>query len=277
MCQFKSAIVLRDEREKGGYKLLISPWTESHGEIETLFKLREGKSLKFAKVEFSPDDMAFAYQPERYKLKIDEDRTPDWFDDEMREKVTNERSDYIKSIIVSGDVDLLVGGQFIVAPGAKISSCHSMVINAICGGTISDIRGGTISDICGGTISDICGGTISAIRGGTISAIRGGTISDIRGGTISAIRGGTISDIRGGTISDIWGGTISDIRGGTISAIRGGTISDIWGGTISDIWGGTISAIWGGTISDIKNCFNDFGSIKAISKSANVTDNRPKK
>ena len=218
MCCFKSAIVVQDLREKYGYRICLSPWTESHSEIETLFNLREGKSLKFAKVEFSPDDMAFAYQTERYKLKIDEDRTPEWFDDEMRENVTAEMRDYIRSIIVSGDVDLLIGGQFIVAPGAKISSCHSMVINAICGGTISDIRGGTISAIWGGTIS--------AIRGGTISAIRGGTISDIRGGTISAIRGGTISDISGGTISDI------------------------------------------------KENFDDYGSIKTISKSANVTDNR---
>jgi hypothetical protein len=54
--------------------------------------------------------------------------------------ITAEMRDYIKSIIVSGDVDLLIGGQFIIAPGAKISSCHSMVISAICGGTISDIK-----------------------------------------------------------------------------------------------------------------------------------------
>jgi hypothetical protein len=147
--------VLRDEREKGGYRLLLSPWTELHEEIETIFKLREGKSLKFAKVEFSPDDMAEAYLVEKYKLAIDEDRTPEWFDDEIRERVTQEMRDYIKSIIVSGDVDLLVGGQFIIAPGAKISSCHSMVLNAICGGTIYDICGGTISAIWGGTIYDI--------------------------------------------------------------------------------------------------------------------------
>ena len=164
MCQFKSAIVLLDEREKGGFKLLLSPWTESHDEIEKIFKLREGKSLKFAKVEFTPDDMAFSYLPNRYKLHIDEARTPDWFDAEMEGRVTGKMTDYIKSIIVSGDVDLLIGGQFIISPGAKISSCHSMVINAICGGTISDIRGGTISAIRGGTISDIWGGTISAIK-----------------------------------------------------------------------------------------------------------------
>jgi len=233
---------MRDAKEKGGFKLLMSPWTESHSELCRIFKVRDGARLSFARVEFTPADMAFAYKPETYKLRIDEDRTPDWFDDEMKEKVADKMRQYIKSIIVDGDVDLLVGGQFIIAPNAKVSSCHSMVLNAICGGAISDICGGTISDICGGTISDIWGGTISAISGGTISAIRGGTISDICGGTISAISGGTISAI----------------RGGTISAIRGGTISDIWGGTISAISGGTISAISGGTIS----------------KDANVKDNR---
>ena len=171
MCQFKSAIVLRDEKEKGGFRLIMSPWTESHSELCRIFKIKDGARLSFARVEFSPSDTAFAYNPETYTLRIDEERTPVWFDFEMKEKVSEKMRAYIKSIIVDGDVDLLIGGQFIIAPGAKISCCHSMVLNAICGGTISNICGGTISDICGGTISNICGGTISNICGGTISNI----------------------------------------------------------------------------------------------------------
>jgi hypothetical protein len=187
MCQFKSAIVLHDEREKGGFKLLMSPWTESHSELITIHKLRDDGKLRFARVEFSPPSMDTAHVLDGYKLRIDEERTPEWFGDEMKERVAAKMRAYVKSIIVEGDVALLIGGQFIIAPGARVEAAHSMVINAICGGTVSAIRGGTVSAICGGTVSEIRGGTVSEIRGGTVSAICGGTVSAIRGGTVSRI------------------------------------------------------------------------------------------
>jgi hypothetical protein len=165
MCNFKSAIVVRDEAEKGGFRLLLSPWTESRSELCTIFKLNDTATAKlyFARVEFSPPSLETAHHVETYKLKIDEERTPDWFDDEIKERVTAKMADYIKSIIVTGDVALLIGGQFIVAPGAKVECAKAMVISAICGGTVSEIRSGTVSAIWGGTVSAIRGGTVSSI------------------------------------------------------------------------------------------------------------------
>ncbi len=164
MCNFKSAIVVRDEKCKGGFRLLLSPWTESHSELCIIHKLNDGPRLYFARVEFSPPSMDAAHLIDGYKLNIDEERTPEWFDAEMKEAVADRLRDYVKSIIIDGDVKLLIGGQFIVAPNAKIECAHSMVINAICGGTVSAICGGTVSEICGGTVSAICGGTVSEIR-----------------------------------------------------------------------------------------------------------------
>ena len=155
MCNFKSAIVVRDEREKGGFRLLLSPWTESHSELIEIFKLNDGKLLHFARVEFAPKDMKNAHLVGEYKLSIDENRKPEWLDDEMEDRVTEKMSQYIKSIIVTGDVALLIGGQFIVGPGAKVQCAKEMVINAICGGTVGMIRGGTVSEISGGTVSEI--------------------------------------------------------------------------------------------------------------------------
>ncbi len=133
MCQFKSAIVLREPRNKGGFQLLMSPWTESHSELIQIHNLRDDGRLRFARVEFTPDSMATADKPETYKLLIDEEREPDWFDAEMKEAVADKMRDYIKSIIVTGDVALLIGGQFIVAGGAKIHSVKTCVINAMMG------------------------------------------------------------------------------------------------------------------------------------------------
>jgi len=145
MCEFKSGIVVKDGKEKGGFRLLMSPWTESHSELITIFKLNDGKHLHFARVEFKPENLDTAYLVETYKLKIDEERTPAWFDVDMKDAVTNKMTAYIKSIIVSGDVQLLIGGQFIVAPSAKIECAHTMII--IARPTSSSGRGGTPSII----------------------------------------------------------------------------------------------------------------------------------
>ena len=155
MCNFKSAIVVKDKSVKGGFRLLMSPWTESHSELEIIFKLKDGPRLNHAKVEFSPPSMNTAHKLKTYVLKLDEERRPDWFTDEIKEHVTDKLRAYIKTIIVDGDVALLIGGQFIIAPGARVESAHSMVINAICGGTVSAIWGGTVSEIRGGTVSEI--------------------------------------------------------------------------------------------------------------------------
>ncbi len=176
MCNFKSAIVLKDAKEKGGFRLLLSPWTESHSDLCKIFKLNDTAKAKlyFARVEYSPSSMDKAHLIEDYKLKLDEERTPDWWNEEIADRVTLRLRDYVKSMIVTGDVELLIGGQFIIAPGAKIECANAMVINAICGGTVSEIWGGTVSAIWGGTVSAICGGTVSEICGGTVSEIWGG-------------------------------------------------------------------------------------------------------
>lgn len=159
MCKFKSGIVLRDESAKGGFKLLMSPWTESHSELCQIFKLNDTATapLYFARVEFVPESMEKAHLVESYKLTIDERRTPDWFTDDIKQDVTQRMSDYIKRITVTGDVCLLIGGQFIVAPGAKVERAKACVISAVCGGTISEVCGGTISEVRGGTISEVWG------------------------------------------------------------------------------------------------------------------------
>ena len=181
MCHFKSAIVLRHLKSKGGYRLLLSPWTEHHSEIEIIFKLREGVRLNYAKVEFSPTDMSVADKVETYKLKIDEEREPEWLDAEMKASVTERMADYIKSIIVKDEMCLLIGGQFILSEGAKVHSAKGCAIAAMCGGTLTEMWGGTLTEMRGGTLTEMWGGTLTEMWGGTLTAMYGGTLTEMCG------------------------------------------------------------------------------------------------
>jgi len=100
MCQFKSAIVMRNG------DLLYSPWTESHSDLIRMNNIKEGPRINFARVEFFPENKDDFDKPEKYKLKIDEERTPDWFDDAMKEKTIEKLQSVIRRMIVSGDVNL---------------------------------------------------------------------------------------------------------------------------------------------------------------------------
>ena len=163
MCEFKSGIVLRDEAQKGGFKLLMSPWTEHHSDLISIHNLRDDSRLRFARVEFKPASMATADKPETYKLRIDEERTPEWFDDEMKEAVSDKMRAYIKSIIVTGDVCLLIGGQFILSAGAEVESAKGCVITAV-------LSGGTVQSVeSGGTVQRVfSGGTVQRVEDGAL-------------------------------------------------------------------------------------------------------------
>ena len=225
MCNYKSAIVRRNEASKDGFDLLFSPWTESHSELCTIFHLQDGARLNYAFVEFSPPSLETAYLVETYKLRLDENRAPDWWSAAMREAVADRMRAYIASIIVHGDVDLLIGGQFVIAPGANIKRAKAMIISAMCGGTLTEMWGGTLTAMWGGTLTAMHGGTITKMWGGTLTAMHGGTLTEMWGGTLTAMHGGTLTVMRGGTLTEMWGGTLTEMHGGTLTAMHGGTLT----------------------------------------------------
>ena len=133
MCNFKSALVIRDESRKGGFELFLSPWTEHHSTLMVMRGIKDGDRINCARVEFSPPDLSTADKVETYKLRLDEDRKPEWWSDEMAESVAKKMAVYINSIIISGDAAILIGGQFILASNAKVESAENCIITAMMG------------------------------------------------------------------------------------------------------------------------------------------------
>ena len=130
MCKPISAIVTKDGDIK--YNL----WTHSHEDLVRLFKLNDNPSVsgepRFARIEYCPDDTKDMGDILKYKLNIDEHRCPDWFDDRLKKSVTERMKVIVSGLIISGDADILCGGVYILAKGAKVSCVKNALIIVMC-------------------------------------------------------------------------------------------------------------------------------------------------
>jgi hypothetical protein len=195
MCTFKSAIVIREPRNKGGFALIHSYATDSHSELIAANELRDDGRLRFARVEYTPADPTKAHLLDSYKLRIDEERTPEWFDKDMMEAVSAKMAEIVKAMIVPKTGTALLGGAWIVPPDFEVSvgPMTRIVANS---GTITRNSGtitrnyGTVTDNYGtGTVADNYG-TV-ARNYGTV-ARNYGTVTD-NYGTV-ARNYGTVTD-----------------------------------------------------------------------------------
>ncbi len=115
-----SAIVVREPRNKGGFNILRNAATDSHSDLIEYFQLRDDGKLRFARVEFSPPSDKDLASPEKYALRIDEERTPNWFDNEMKEAVAGRMRGWVKAMIATKDTPYLLGGHWIVPKGVEV-------------------------------------------------------------------------------------------------------------------------------------------------------------
>ena len=219
MCEFYSAIVLRN----GDF--VDSPdVTDSHEYLIRGHRLpslssREPEHMPYVRVECSLRDGGDYCNHEDYSMRLDEDSSPQWFDDEMHERAEAECRRRIKAMVLTEDRDILLGGCWIVPKG--------ITVRGVIGGRIISL-GGTVQKVWGG-------GTVQEV-------LDGGTVHEVRGdGRVQEVR-------RGGTVQKVWGG-------GTVhEVLDGGTVQEVWGGgTVQKVWGGgTVQKVWdGGKVQEV--------------------------
>jgi hypothetical protein len=109
MCRFYSAIVLKNG------DLLHNENLKSHEDIIRLFNIndKQVRCENHVKVEFSPDVESDFADIEKYKLNVDEDSTPEWFENH-REYITTRLKEIVSKRIITSDQKILTGGLYVV-------------------------------------------------------------------------------------------------------------------------------------------------------------------
>ena len=110
MCKFYSAIVMRNG------DLLHNENLTSHEDLIRLFNINDTQANcdKFVRVEFCPDDYKDYPLIEKYKLNIDEESCPEWFE-KHREYVTERLKEIVSKRIVTSHQKIITGGLYVIA------------------------------------------------------------------------------------------------------------------------------------------------------------------
>ena len=144
MCKFYSAIILPTG------EVLHDIHTSSHEDLIQLHGLRDDKVGRFAKLEYTSDDL---FDLSTYTLRVDEDIKPDWLTDAMLDAAERKLHQIVKKRIITEDRKLLMGGIFIVAEGVKIGTVKNAVIEVIKNSTVNAMReNSTVNEMWGNSI-----------------------------------------------------------------------------------------------------------------------------
>ena len=125
MCKFYSAIVMKNG------DVLHDEHVLSHEDLIALFNINDTQTNcdKFVRVEFTVEDENDYADIEKYKLNVDEESVPKWFE-KHREFVTEKLKGIVKTRIILTDRKLLIGGLFVVKDCkiTTIKDCHVISI-----------------------------------------------------------------------------------------------------------------------------------------------------
>jgi hypothetical protein len=125
MCKFKSAIVLRNG------DILHNDFTDSHEDLIELFGLVDNGKQNFVRIEYATNGKRLD-KIENYQLKVDENSTPEWFE-EIRESTTGQMKTIVSKMIISENVKIIIGRAVILTGNAIVNKIRHCIIHEMWG------------------------------------------------------------------------------------------------------------------------------------------------
>ena len=149
MCKLKSAIILKDR--------IFMPDYDSHSKMFEELKITDdyiNASKVFVRAELSPENGDVFSDIDGWKLEVDQDITPEWFDEkDCTERMRKAVKEWAKTHIFVGQNGLAIshGENIFIKDCKNVDICGSATVEYICGNA-------TVNYICGSaTVKYICG------------------------------------------------------------------------------------------------------------------------
>ena len=158
MCQLKSGIILKNR--------VFVPEYDSHTEMLGELGIKDdylNASKTFVRVELSPANGDVFSDIDTWKLTVDQDITPEWYDENIyKPQVVEAVKEWAKTHIHIGvdDLKIATGRNHYIKDCKDVQICNNATVKHIYGNA-------TVECICGNaTVECICGNaTVECIRG----------------------------------------------------------------------------------------------------------------
>ena len=158
MCKLKSAIILKDR--------IFMPDYDSHSKMLEELKITDdyfNASKVFVRAELSPENGDVFSDIDGWKLKVDQDISPEWFDKkDCTERMRKAVKEWANTHIFIGQNGLKIshGENIFIKDCEDVDICDNATVEYICGNsTVKYIYGNsTVKNICdNATVEYICG------------------------------------------------------------------------------------------------------------------------
>jgi len=204
MCQFKSAIVLKNR--------VFVPDHDHHSDMLEDLGIDDDyvhASKVFVRVELSPTDGDKTSDVYGWKLKVDQDITPDWWD----EKVDAQRvKDAIKEWC---DVHILRSGNHVVKGGVWYAY-NNATVKAYGNATVKASGNATVEAYDNATVEAYGNATVTAYDNATVTAYGNATVEAYNNATVKAYDNATVTAYNNATVEAYGNATVTAYDNATV-------------------------------------------------------------
>jgi hypothetical protein len=244
MCKFYSAIVSRSGELYHKTSLI------SHEDIIDYYNLNDSSLHdNICRVEFYPDNTKDILDINMYKLHVDEDCIPNWFE-EYKESTIDKLKDIINNMIIKTNTKILCDGGYILGNNIIVNQLKNSIIYYAGYATIENANYATIKNANYATIENAGSATIENAGSATIENANYATIKYANYATIENAGSATIKDAGYATIENANYATIKDAGYATIHDANNATIENAGNATIKHAGSATIKDAGYATIKD---------------------------
>ena len=191
MCQLKSCLVLKDR--------VYCPDYDSHQNMLKKLGIKDNylhASKTFVRVELTPPDgMRSLMEPlDRWTLKVDQDVTPEWWDEKAyRQRVEEAVEAWRREHVFADGEHEVTDGVYYALGSATVTACGSATVIAFGSATVEACDSATVKAYGSATVKACGSATVEACDSATVKACGSATVKAYGSATVEACDSATVT------------------------------------------------------------------------------------
>ena len=213
MCQFKSALVLKDR--------IFLPDYDNHDKMLHELGIEDNftnASKVFVRVELSPEDGDIFSDVDGWELKVDQDILPDWWNEAERLPKLKELVErWIQKHTISGEYKV-ADGVWLATGIAMVKTCGNATVKACDGATVTAYDSATVTAYGSATVKAYGSATVTAYDSATVTARGSATVTAYDRATVTAYDRATVTAYGSATVRTYDRATVTVCGSATVKA-----------------------------------------------------------